>query len=155
MLKISIEKEKIYFFSFSFFTIFAFVKKTILFLIISLCAIPAFAGKTQVDSLLAVLKTQSNDTSKVNTLNSLCSEYQGKDPAKLQEYAAEAITISQLLEYSKGEGDAYAHLGVLFKNQGLYDTAQTCHNRALELFKSINSTADISRTLSNLGIVEK
>ena len=115
----------------------------------------AFADKNKIDSLENVLKTQGNDTVRVKTLNNLCAEYQNNNPKRLQECAAEAIQISQLLDYAKGEGDAYAHLGVLFKNQGLYDTAQVCHNRALMLFKSINSNPDISRTLSNLGIVEK
>ena len=135
--------------------IFAIVKKiTTLFVFVFLTA-SVFAGKNKIDSLENVIKTQGNDTLKVKTLNNLCAEYQNNNPKRLQECAAEAIEISQLLDYTKGEGDAYAHLGVLFKNQGLYDTAQACHNRALMLFKSINSNPDISRTLSNLGIVQK
>src|SRR5687768_11888763 len=79
----------------------------------------SFAAYTQnniIDSLKKVLKTQKEDTNKVNTLNELLqNQFQffqdaGTDVKHLMHYATEALYLSEKTNFKKGKGDAYFNI---------------------------------------------
>src|SRR3972149_12281628 len=60
----------------------------------------------KIDSLENEL-LKSVDTSKVNVLNALASEYRKKSPVKALEYSSQALALSGKIDFKKGIGNAY------------------------------------------------
>ena len=67
----------------------------------------AFTGYTQsktIDSLFKVLQKQNEDTSKVNTLYTLCDEfrYVESDYSKAMKYAVDGLSLSNKIAFKEG-----------------------------------------------------
>jgi len=107
--------------------------------------------KSRTDSLLAALKTSSEDTSKVNLLNDIFKEYQDDDPVKALKYAKQALELATKLGFQKGMASSYNNIGLAYFNQGNNNDALDNFSRALELFTEINYKKGSSIALANIG----
>jgi tetratricopeptide (TPR) repeat protein len=85
------------------------------------------------DSLLNVLKTQKEDTNRVNTLNALARNYsqKGKDSLAIK-YANDVIASAAKLNYSLGIFRGYTTLGSAYAKAGNEELALKNHRKALE-----------------------
>lgn len=128
------------------------------FVIISSLVLFSIAVKAQskkVDSLIVVLKTAKNDTSKVNTLN-LLSKWQGwivgnNDTARY--YALQAKSLAEKLKHSRGLASALNNIGIAYDNTGNYPLALKYYKEALGIHKQMKNRKGISSSYNNIGIV--
>jgi len=76
-----------------------------------------------IDSLKLVLKTQKNDTNKVNTLNELAWEFGLIDLKKARNYCNTSIQLASKLNFFKGRSSAYNTLGNISSDEAKNDEA--------------------------------
>src|SRR5688572_20537244 len=91
------------------------MKKSIL-IILTLLLQPALhaqrKGQARIDSLVQVLKTTRQDTTRVNTLNTLASDLlqKGKTDSVI-ELSSSALLLSKKINFTPGEANAYHSMG--------------------------------------------
>jgi serine phosphatase RsbU (regulator of sigma subunit) len=110
---------------------------------------------TQLDSLLNVLKTQQEDTAKINTLNEISRAYlyQLNDMLKLSEYATKTLTLSRRLNYKKGIANAYLYTGIFYWSKSNYKVALYYYQKALVLMKELGNKKGENSCYINIGQV--
>ena len=96
--------------------------------------------QAKIDSLLTHLKTDKNDTTKVNRLNDLCRGYVdiGEQDKGLP-YGIEALQLAKIVPvekksgWPKGIAQSYNNIGTVYYNQGNYDNALENHFAAIKI----------------------
>ncbi len=125
-----------------------------LFFSFSYCFLLLFCNSqnVQIDSMRNLLKTQQEDTNKVNTLV-LISDKTWRDGNydQAKKDAQEAYSLSEKLNFAKGKADAYNDLGNICTNQGNYPEALKNHFAALKIRDSINDKKGIGTSYNNIG----
>jgi len=115
----------------------------------------AFIGHAQnktIDSLQRVLQIETEDTSKVNTLNELAYEFTiSADSQKSFQFARQAISLAEKINYKKGKALAFFRIGICYGSQGNLPEANKDLNIALKLYQDIGDKGRIARTYSELG----
>ncbi|MBN4066055.1 tetratricopeptide repeat protein [Candidatus Amoebophilus asiaticus] len=112
---------------------------------------------SKIDSLQKILKNfkttgaYSNDTIRVNVLNTIASEYRKTDPEKAKEYANMALLEARKIKYHKGSTKSLNNLGIIFKNEGLYFEALNFHRKALAISQKIEHIKGVSSSLNSIG----
>ncbi len=127
-----------------------------LFLFFLVCSHSSYAKKNnKADSLIKVIESNVPDSIRLNAIDKLCILLVGNDPEKMMAYAQKGLKLAVQLNNQKKVAAIYASIGICFKNQGQLDTAERCQLYAKNIFKEIKDSKGISRTLNNLGIIEK
>jgi tetratricopeptide (TPR) repeat protein len=125
---------------------------TIILVLAIMHVAPLLAQSNQdVDSLLSVYKIAREDTSKIDLLGRLYNYYLYRDRSKARQFALEEVDLSRRLEYTKGEALGNYHMGVIFNNISMPDSATHRYHRAKELAISINDlplTANINHAMA-------
>jgi tetratricopeptide (TPR) repeat protein len=113
-----------------------------------------FAQTTVIDSLRKVLKTEQDDTNKVNTLKALSDKLRrtGKYDTALAT-AFQAKTLAEKLEYQKGIAGVCTIIGVVYRIQGTYAKALEFDFKALSIYESIKDKNGTAICLGNIGLV--
>ncbi|UII27040.1 tetratricopeptide repeat protein [Fulvivirga maritima] len=113
----------------------------------------AFACNGQyLDSLEKELKTATNEE-KVDILNKLFVVHHQLNPKPALEYASQALDLASSIDYKKGKAAALNNLGVIYKNQGVYNRALEYYKTSLKLSEEINDKRAIASTTNNLGAI--
>jgi len=108
----------------------------------------------KIDSLLKVLKTAGEDSSKVNSLNSLSTQlWQIGDYDRAKRYADDALTLSQKINYKKGKATAYNNIGVIYDYQGHYSEALDNYFISLKINEEINNKKGRAGCFSNIALI--
>lgn len=128
--------------------------KFILFTGIFISAYTVTAQTPHIDSLLSVLKTQKEDTSKANTLFELTRAYlfELNDNQKVGEYGALELRLSQRLNFKKGIAYGYLNRAIFYRAAGDLDTAWVYDKKSLEVMIEIGNKRGESSCYSNLGL---
>jgi len=71
----------------------------------------------KIDSLKKVLQTQKEDSNKVNMLNALCWKMLSKYPEIAMQYANEAFSLSEKINFKRGKATTYFNKGYAFSIQ--------------------------------------
>ena len=100
----------------------------------------------QSDSLNLLLKT-TTDTTRVNLLNKLSSEYLQDDSNLCCKYAFEALTLSKKLQYISGINDSYINIYKYYKNIHKYDSTIIILNELLDFNTENKDSAKIGYAL--------
>jgi len=107
-----------------------------------------------IDSLKRVLKTVTEDTSRMRNLNILSNQLlrmaQYEDALKT---ANEALDIAKKKNLKKGIAAAYHTIGSINSNQGNYSIAMENFETSLAIRKEIKDTVGIAGTYSEIGEV--
>ena len=106
----------------------------------------------KIDSLENEL-LKSVDTSKVNVLNALASEYRKKSPIKALEYSSQALSLSVKIDFKKGMGNAYGTMANVYFVQGNFDKALKFYNKSLSIRESIFDKKGTANSLNSIGNV--
>ncbi|HTB07491.1 MAG TPA: tetratricopeptide repeat protein [Bacteroidia bacterium] len=126
----------------------------LLFLIL-ICGCQSAIGQNRaMDSMHNALKTEQDDTNKVNTLNLLSGKLRGiaKYDTALA-CASEAAALAERLGFKKGMTAAYRNLGITYDYQGNYPKALDYDNKALQINQEIGNKEGVARNLRNIGNV--
>ncbi|MBL7919131.1 MAG: tetratricopeptide repeat protein [Bacteroidia bacterium] len=111
-----------------------------------------FSQTRETDSLVAILKTVKEDTSKVNLSVLLSKKLHniGELDASLQ-YAKTARDLAIKLNFKKGEAKAYNRIGNICMDYGDIPAALKNHEAALALRKEINDEAGLASSYNDIG----
>ncbi len=118
-----------------------------------------FAQQSQVDSLKAVLKTEKEDTSKINTLNELCSTLSNMgDYSRAYLLEENVLQLAKQLDYKKGLCKTYEIRGLAYYAQSKYTEALKNYMEGLkvagelqERAKNNNNTTDLLDSKQAIG----
>ncbi len=130
------------------------LRKFSAFVILQLLVVFVHAESNSIaDSLVAVLKTENEDTFKVNTLNELCKINFSDSPAQAMNYGIEARDLAEKIGFTRGSAYAYKNIGIVHYMQGNYSETLMNWEKSLALFKNLNDKVGESNILSNIGNV--
>ncbi len=111
----------------------------------------SFAGET--DSLKLLLLSISNDSVKVNLLNSLSKSYFNDNPDTSVIIADEAKTIAEQTGFKTGLALALKNKGIGYYLQAKYKEAILTWNQAIEVYEALGDKKGVANMLSNEGAV--
>jgi tetratricopeptide (TPR) repeat protein len=123
---------------------------TFYFINFSLCV-----GQThKLDSLYTAIKTEQDDTNKVNTLNNLSEQLwrTGQDSLALL-YASNAASLAKKLDFKKAMAAAYRNSAITYWYLGNYPRSLEYDSLALLINMSIGNKSGIASNYGNMGIV--
>jgi len=121
--------------------------------------------QSKADSLLNILKTSQQDTSKINTLNELSRElWQTSDYEKGLQYANDALTLSDKLLVDRAlshlksllltkKATAYINIGNIYKEQGNYPEALKNYFVSLKIGEEITDKKGMAYSYNNIGLI--
>lgn len=149
-----------------------FNKQLILFIGLFCCFTNLYSQSTNrlkvLDSLKLVLKSQEDeylkrprkvyqlqDTQRVYTLNKLANELNNRGIVEeVEEYVDEALNISRIIKFKKGEIDAHLNLGVFYLNHSEFDKSIIEFTQALNLAKRKGFKQETANAYHYLAIVQ-
>jgi signal transduction histidine kinase/DNA-binding NarL/FixJ family response regulator len=132
------------------------MKKTI-FLLIFIVSITSqsFAdkqGREKIDSLLTILKTAKEDTSKVNMLNNVCAEKtNAREFSKARDYASEALALAEKIHFKKGIANSYYKIGITYELSSDYTMALPYYQKALAINEQLSNNTGMAANLNGIG----
>jgi len=131
------------------------VKSTnlVLYLFLLSTGITINAQNTRVDSLKTLLSTLGEDTTKVNTLNTIAEELYRANPDEAIRYGSEARNLAEQLNYPAGEALANKNIGLGFYTQGEYPEASRYWEQAIALYEELGDDQLVVNLQSNMGAI--
>lgn len=107
-----------------------------------------------IDSLLIVVKTAKEDTSKAKLLMSLCKEYYQSDYDVSLKYCKEALALSKKLNYQAGQADAAKMMGNIISDVGKFEEALKYYDTSFELYTELKDSSNMGYVLNNIAITQ-
>src|SRR5688572_2553967 len=95
-----------------------------------------YGQNPKADSILNVIPTLNNDSTKVNSLIKLGTAYLSTDVNAALKYGSEALELATTLNYANGEGYSHKLLGQALSNQSKYLEALVEFEASLAVFES-------------------
>src|SRR5258706_540812 len=137
------------------------MKKILIQLFVILCvAEVSFAQQNKIDSLLALLKKDKEDTSKVSHLNSLGRALMYSNPDTSIVLAERALQILSSTSFHREEGAIKSLFAQTYSNHGIYNhikgdylKALDYYLKALKIDEELSNKTGIVKELNNIGIV--
>ncbi|OJJ16110.1 hypothetical protein BKI52_35680 [marine bacterium AO1-C] len=124
-----------------------------LVLALHLLPLPTAAQRpAQKDSLLKVLKTLPEDTSKVNLLNRLSFICRINDSQNAFKLGKQSLLLSRKIAYKKGVAAANYNLGLISRISGKYDDAITYQETSREQWVNLKDYTRVAHTDREMGI---
>ena len=113
-----------------------------------------YAQTDKIDSLKSVVAQNKKDSTVVNALLEISTLLSRSEPEKSEDYAKQAITMAEQINFKKGQAFGYKNLGLLLYFKGeLNKDLVNYWKTSLNLFTEINFKSGISNLQSNLGSV--
>ncbi|OFY62780.1 MAG: hypothetical protein A3H98_09930 [Bacteroidetes bacterium RIFCSPLOWO2_02_FULL_36_8] len=103
------------------------------------------------DSLLTLLKTDRQDTNKVNHLNALANLYISSEPKQALKYAQQALSLAKKINWKKGLADSYQSMGYYYYTQGDYPNTLDYWLKALRTSEELGDKNRIAANIGNIG----
>ena len=110
-------------------------------------------SQARIDSLELQLKNAGNDTSRINVLNDLCWELRRMDAVKAGKYLVQSRQLLDKNPFPRGEMSYFRSAGVLYMEQGKYDSALDFFSKSLSLSEKLNDLRSKGTVLGNMGLV--
>ncbi|RLD65001.1 MAG: hypothetical protein DRI95_09650 [Bacteroidetes bacterium] len=109
--------------------------------------------KEYVDSLIQRLGQTSTDTARINLLNKIAADLLYVDSEKINEFATQALDLSENINYKYGIANAYNNLGIYYRTKGIYDLAIDYFFNSLYIMEELNDINGIGRSYNLIGIL--
>ncbi|TND09507.1 MAG: hypothetical protein FD123_1098 [Bacteroidetes bacterium] len=110
-------------------------------------------NKALMDSILRVLPSVKEDTSKAKMLIDLGWEVSYGDLEKGMVYCKEGLALAQKLKYERGESAGWNALGTIYHDLGDYSKAISAHQTAIRLRRNQHDPTKLGKSYLNLAIV--
>jgi adenylate cyclase len=130
------------------------VKKLLhLFLIIFHLSFFICSGQNHViDSLQQVLKTEKEDTNKVNTLYETAWKLSENNPDTAIILDKQGLQLAEKIQWKSGEAKSTNDLGWYYYLKGDYPTALGYTNKAITFYEELKDRRQIANMLGNIGL---
>ena len=122
-------------------------------LILFFCTTLALGQNIPIDSILALLKNDKEDTNKVNRLNDLAWELKSSNPDTAIVIGSHSLQLAEKLSWKKGIANSLGHLGVYYRLKSNYPKALDYYFQALKIDEVLNNKEGIAKRLGNIGLV--
>jgi tetratricopeptide (TPR) repeat protein len=113
----------------------------------------SIAQQHKIDSLLAVLKSEKEDTNKVKTLNRLTFSLYARNPDTTILLAQQSITLSEKNNWKTWEAGGYCNAGIGYMIKDNYPMALTNYTKALNIDEMLGDKQGQTDELGNLGTI--
>ena len=125
-------------------------KISIILFICNILSVWVSAQTSELDSLTQLLEQHTTeDSTRVNLLNSVAQILYRRDTKMALNYASEANEISTQINFLKGKASSFNLIGLC---QDSYDKMLVYHEKALKIFQQINDKKGMNRCYMNIGI---
>ena len=124
-----------------------------LFYFFTFLSIFSSAQQSNIDSLQKALLASGDDTGKVNLLNTLANDLARTNPDKAADYANEALSLSEKLNFKKGAGSSLHRLAIIDYYQGNLTQGLERLLRALKIFEQIDSKRGMAGAENMIGTI--
>lgn len=111
------------------------------------------AQNREVDSVLQVIASTPNDSTKGEALADLAWILKYSDPTKAIEYGKQSVEIAERKNFPAVKAHALNSIGVTYWAKGSYDTAQIYLTQVGEIYKGLKNKKGEAMTYSNLGLI--
>jgi len=129
------------------------LKRLLIILSVFFAGISIF-GQSKADSLKTVLKTAREDTLKVKTLNHLGGALlNNNDYPNAMLYARQSLDLAEKLLYKRGEGKAYALVGVIYEFESDYPNALKNFAASVKIMEALGDKKSVSDSYSDMGVI--
>ena len=118
-----------------------------------MCCTSLVAKSNNLDSLINLETTLSNDTNKVNVLNEITDIYIEKDFVKAIKYSRQALRLSRLLGYDSGVLKSLTNLSNAYDYIGQYSKSQEANFKILTIHQDRKNIEGINDSYNNIGII--
>lgn len=112
----------------------------------------SFGQQAKIDSLQTALAS-AKDTTKVNLLLEMSTQYISSDQTKAIDYATQAKELAEKSNFPKGTAYAYKNIGLAYYMQGKYTEVLSHWQRSLKIFVAMGDQLGMSNILNNIGAV--
>ncbi|MEQ8549471.1 MAG: tetratricopeptide repeat protein [Cyclobacteriaceae bacterium] len=109
-------------------------------------------GQSSTDSLMQLLNTPLEDTTRIQVMNKIAGKSFYKSPLLTDSLTTIAIALSQKTNNQEGEAYALKYKGISNAIRGKYEDARGYYERALPLFIELNNSKEIASTFYAIGI---
>ncbi len=109
--------------------------------------------KEYIDSLILRLNYALSDTAKINLLNKIAADLLYVNSEKINEFAIQALDLSENINYTYGIANAYNNLGIYYRTKGIYDMAIDYFFNSLYIMEDLNDINGIARSYNLIGII--
>ena len=125
------------------------------FLLFYFSAITVYAqsGDFEIDSLIAELPSQKEDSSKTILLNKIAFRYYKYSPDTTILYADSALQLSKLIKYKKGEAHSLKVIGIACYVKSDFQKALEYYISALEISEKIRDKKNMLSLYNNIGLI--
>jgi serine phosphatase RsbU (regulator of sigma subunit) len=114
---------------------------------------PSIAQSPRLDSLLQVVKTMPDDSSKVNTYYDIVRAYfLDYQNSKMKEYVDKELTLAQTINYQRGVAYAFINLGSYHSRLGNYNEAMANQMKALSMMEQLHDKKGEGTCYLQLGL---
>jgi two-component system, NarL family, sensor kinase len=127
--------------------------KNVLYSFLFVLSAGVSCAQSNIDSLLLSLKTEKEDTNKVNHLNDLLWELMDTDTGLV--YGNQALILSQKLKWNKGTAETLRNIGTYYYSRANYPQSLDYYLRSLKMEEAGGNKKGIASCLSNIGLVYK
>lgn len=103
------------------------------------------------DSLLKLLPTAKEDSSKALLLIQIGQQYEGSEPEKAKQYYRQSLDVSRKVGYRLGEIKFATNYTYVLNMQGHYDSSLQLNLESVKIAKQLNNQEYIFKTLFNTG----
>ena len=108
--------------------------------------------ETGIDSLISILQTEKDDTSKVSILNEIARQYPLDQSVKIKMYADSAFALAKKIDWKKGQAEALNNIGDVLTFESNIKEAIEKNETAVKLFESINDKIGVANSYRKIGI---
>ena len=128
------------------------IRNSILFWCFILYSFTAYTQNKTIDSLQKVLATEKEDTNKVSTLLTFCRKFDSSNNYKnLMLYAKEALSLSEKINFDRGEAKAYTSIGAAYDYQNDFNDAIGNFLKALKIYQETRDSIGAARSYYYIG----
>ncbi len=129
------------------------IKFRVAIFILLISSFSFYAQNTRTLELQKTLESAKADTSKANLLNQLSSEFQSNDPIKAMEYANQALSISEKVNYKSGSAYSFINIANIYINRGEYELGLKNYKKALAIRVEIGDREGEGKAMLGIGNV--
>ena len=118
-----------------------------------MCCLFVNVKSNNLDSLLQLEATFSNDSNKVNVLIEIADVYVESNFVNAIKYSKQALRLSRLLGYDDGVLESLINLSNAYDYIGQYSKSQEANFKILAIYEKRSDIEGINNTHNNIGII--